>query len=804
MVDKKVGHFAMTEHQHHPKQSAVKAKKTRKSKITIDSLNKMSRSLSSSKQSQLLLLRLLEPQTPTVPSYSLLRHLCTEPNHPPPLSPQDEDSLITKAVQLLQATENENSGSTQLHQLLFSSSSPSFPGLFRKIARRLDSSSQALKFFDYIKSNAPSQDLHSLSSTFQAIFELASREPDSQEKLLELYRTSKDRNVPLTINGATLLVQCLGRAGMGAEVLSVVDELDSLYPSLKNTHFCNVVIDVLFRLGYADYAHNVVDEMLQPNAECPPNDITGDIVFSVLLRRKWPRGTFDKIVWLVLKFGECGVFPDSHKLMQLITKLCWYRNTDCAWDVLHHVMKFGGAVETASCNALLTGLARDEDFERMNKLTTEMIQMDIQPNVVTFGILINRMCKSRRVDEALEFLEKMKGGSEGVSVEPDVIMYNTLIDGLCKVGRQEEGLSLMDQMRSNKCVPNTVTYNCLIGGFCKAGEIERALELFDQMNRERVFPNSITLNTLVDGMCRHGRINSAVEFFNEMQSNGLKGSAVTYTTLIKAFCNVNNIDKAREFFNQMLKVGCTPDAILYYTLISGLSLAGRMDDASCVVSKLKEAGFCLDTVSYNNLVSGFCKKNKLDRAYEMLKEMEQAGIKPDNVTYNILISYLSKTGNFTIAHTVMRKMVKEGIVPTVVTYGALIHAYCLNNKIDEAMKIFRDLSSSSEVAPNTVIYNILIDSLCKNNEVELALSLMHEMKLVAVKPNITTYNAMFKGLREKNLLEKAFELMDRMVEQACNPDYITMEVLTEWLSAVGETGKLKNFVEGYEISASSG
>ncbi|XP_059457089.1 pentatricopeptide repeat-containing protein At5g28460-like [Corylus avellana] len=763
----------------------------------------MNRSLSSSKQSQLLLLRLLEPQTSTVPSYSLLRHLCTEPNPPPPPPPQDEDSLITKAVQLLQAPENENSGSTQLRQLLFSSSSPSSPGLFRQIARRLNSSSQALKFFDYIQSNAPSQDLHSLSSTFQAIFELASREPNSQEKLLELYRTSKERNVPLTINGATLLVRCLGRARMVDEVLGVANELDS---SLKNTHFCNVVIDVLFRLGYADYAHNVVDEMLQPNAECPPNDITGDIVFAALLRREWPRRTFndEEIVGLVSKFGECGVFLDSPKLTQLITKLCRNRNTNRAWDVLHHVMKSGGAVETASCNALLTGLARDEDFERMNKLTTEMIQMDIQPNVVTFGILINRMCKSRRVDEALEFLEKMKGGSEGVSVEPDVIMYNTLIDGLCKVGRQEEGLSLMDQMRLNKCVPNTVTYNCLIDGFCKAGEIERAHELFDQMNKERVFPNSITLNTLVDGMCRHGRINSAVEFFNDMQSNGLKGNAVTYTTVIKAFCNVNNIDKAMEFFNQMLKVGCTPDAIVYYTLISGLSLAGRMDDASCVVSKLKEAGFCLDTVSYNNLVSGFCKKNKLDRAYEMLKEMEQAGVKPDSFTYNILISYLSKTGNFKIAHTVMRKMVKEGIVPTVVTYGALIHAYCLNNKIDKAMKIFRDLSSASEVAPNTVIYNILIDSLCKNNDVELALSLMHDMKCKGVRPNITTYNAMFKGLRDKNLLEKAFELMDRMVEQACNPDYITMEVLTEWLSAVGETGKLKNFVEGYEVSASSG
>jgi hypothetical protein len=46
-------------------------------------------------------------------------------------------------------------------------------------------------------------------------------------------------------------------------------------------------------------------------------------------------------------------------------------------------------------------------------------------------------------------------------------------------------------------------------------------------------------------------------------------------------------------------------------------------------------------------------------------------------------------------------------------------------------------------------------------------------------------------------LEKAFEFMYE--KHACNPDYITMEILTEWLSAVGETEKLKNFVGGYDV-----
>ncbi|KAK7856120.1 pentatricopeptide repeat-containing protein [Quercus suber] len=656
----------------------------------------------------------------------ILRHLSTESNPSPPPH-QDQDSLITQALQLLQAPDYDSNSNTDtttpLLELLFPSSSPSSPFIFRNITRRLSSSSEALKFFHYLQSNSPSQDiLPSLSSTFQAIFELASREPDSHNKLLELYGTAKEHNVPLTINAATLLIRCLGRAGMVDQVLVLVKEVD---PSLKNTHFCNVVIDVMFRLGRVDDALKVLDEMLQPDSECPPNDSTGDIIFGAMLRREWRGRSIndEEIVGLVSKFGEHDVFPDTFKLTQLITKFCRNRKTGRAWDLLHDVMKSGGVVEAASCNALLTGLGKGGDFDRMNKLTTEMKEMNIQPNVVTFGILINLMCKSRRVDEALEVFKKMKEGSDGVLVQPDAII--------------------------------------------------------------------------------HGRINSAVEFLNDMQSKGVKGNAVTYAILINAFCNVNNIDKAMEFFDKMSNSGCSPDAIVYYTLISGLSQAGRMDDASSVVSKLKEVGFCLDTVCYNVLIGGFCQKNKLDKAYETLKDMEEAGVKPDSVTYNTLISYLSKTGNFTTAHRVMRKMIKEGLTPTVVTYGALIHAYCLIGKIDEGMKIFRDMGSASKVPPNTVIYNILIDSLCKNDDVERALSLMDDMKVKGVKPNTTTYNAIFKGLRDKNLLEKAFELMDRMIEQACNPDYITMEVLTEWLSAVGETGKLKNFVQGYEVSASS-
>ncbi|CAK9148117.1 unnamed protein product [Ilex paraguariensis] len=715
------------------------------------------------------------------------RHLSTaEPTHPPPpqapTSPPPplsfNPSFVTQVVTLLQTTDtNDWTSNTTLHKLLFLSPQSLSPLSLLRITRGLGSTAKALQFFHYIRTTSPSPpDPLPLSSTFQAIFELASREqPESATKLYELFTSSRDQSIPLSINSATLLIQFFGRAGMVEKSLIVYEELD---PDRRNIH----------------------------KSECPPNERTMDIVLAGLLKRNWSgrRVSEEEIVGLVLKLGEHCVFPNNVWLSQLITRLCRSGKSNKAWEFLHDVRRLGGSVEAASCNALLTGLGREHDYVRMNMLLKEMKEQKIQPDVVTFGILINYLCKLRRVDEALEVFKKMRGNeNDEISVEPDVVHYNTLIDGLCKVGRQEEGLGLLEQMKSrHESAPNIVTYNCLIDGFCKAGEIERSHELLDQMYKEGLMPNVITLNTLVDGMCKHGRINSAMDFLNQMRQKGLKTNAITYTVLISAFCNANNIDKAMALFDEMLKTGCSPIAIVYYCLISGLSQAGKVDDASSVASMMKKVGFGLDIVSYNVLISGFCRKNRLEKAYEMLKDLEEAGVKPDSVTYNTLISYFSETGDFRTAHTLMRRMVKDGLVPTVVTYGTLIHAYCLVGNLDEAMKIFTDMSSASRVSPNTVIYNNLIDSLCKNKKVEVALSLMDDMKAKGVKPNTNTYNAMFKGLQEINWLEKALRLMDQMTEQACNPNYITMEVLTDWLSAVNATEKLRNFVQGYEVSTS--
>ncbi|XP_071937318.1 uncharacterized protein [Coffea arabica] len=762
---------------------------------------------------------LLKPPKPQYSSSTATpRHFSTEPQNPPPPTPplqfsEDHKHTIPQIVSLLQTTSpDEWPTNTHLHHLLLSAS----PHSLLKITRQLGSLQKSLQFFDYLKNDYPSDSsptsppaplgISPLSFAFQAVLEHAVREedPKSPAKLLELFNFSKEQNVPLSLNSATLLIKLFGRAKMCDESVTVFSELR---PDLRNIHVVNLLLDSLLKSGRIDDALKMVDKMLKSQLNVQPNDTTMDTVLSAFFTRNWSGRNVreEEIIGIVSGFGEHGIFPDSVWLTQLVSKFCRSGKCDKAWELLHMVMRLGGELNAAPYNALLTGLGKENDFRRMNLLMIEMKEKDISPDVKTFGILINHLCKCHRVDEALETFKKMRGGNEGdeVCVVPDVVVCNTIIHGLCKVGRQEEGLKFMGNMKlEHGCMPNTVTYNSIIDGFCKAGEIERAFELFDRMKKDGVEPNVITLNTLVDGMCKCERVGSALEFFDKMQEKGLKGNSTTYSILITAFCRSNNIDKAMALFDQMSQSGCPSDAIVYYSLISGLTQAGRLDDASSFVSKLKKAGFCLDIITYNVLIGGYCRKNKFEQAYEIFKDMEHAGVKPDRVTYNTLVSYFCDKGDFETAHRLLKKMMQYRFLPNVVTYGALIHAYCKAGHLDEAMKIFKEMNSSLKVSANNVIYNTLIDALCKSDKVDVALSLMDDMKEKGVRANTTTYNAILKGLRERNWLEKAFKLMDEMTEKACNPDYVTMEILLEWLSAVGQTEKLRRFVQGYEVSAS--
>ncbi|KAE8700995.1 hypothetical protein F3Y22_tig00110549pilonHSYRG00071 [Hibiscus syriacus] len=267
----------------------------------------------------------------------------------------------------------------------------------------------------------------------------------------------------------------------------VYDELD---PSLKNTHVRNVLLDVLLRDGRVDRALNVLDEMLQPFSEVPPNDVTGDIVFYALTKTGRSLSEKELVSWR----GE---------IIQ-------------AWNFLHELLILTAPLESSLFNVLMSELGRRGDVKRMNVVMAEMKEYGIRPDVVTLG-----------------------SKNDGVLVEANVVILNTLIDGLCKLERSREGLSCSTvERRGGFTSYNHV--NALIDGMCRLGRINSALEFFREMQEkgvvdlfddgERMLCRCCCYYSLISGFCRAGKMDDAGNVYSKLKAAGFHPDIVCYNS----------------------------------------------------------------------------------------------------------------------------------------------------------------------------------------------------------------------------------------------------------------------------------
>ncbi|XP_031268640.1 putative pentatricopeptide repeat-containing protein At3g16710, mitochondrial [Pistacia vera] len=104
------------------------------------------------------------------------------------------------------------------------------------------------------------------------------------------------------------------------------------------------------------------------------------------------------------------------------------------------------------------------------ELFKKMVVFGVRPDIVSYGSIVNGLCKDGLVDKTKELFLEMKSGG----IKPNVVVCTTLIYGCCFVRNLEGAKVLFFEMLDQGLQPNLLTYNTMISGFCKEGKIETA------------------------------------------------------------------------------------------------------------------------------------------------------------------------------------------------------------------------------------------------------------------------------------------------------------------------------------------
>ncbi|KDP31718.1 hypothetical protein JCGZ_14931 [Jatropha curcas] len=185
----------------------------------------------------------------------------------------------------------------------------------------------------------------------------------------------------------------------------------------------------------------------------------------------------------------------------------------------------------ATVISLAKQMEMEDKFGEAVDLFDDIVEKGYQPDVYTYTVIVNGLCKIGKTTVAFGVLKRMV--EEGC--EPNVVSYSAIIDSLCKDRFVTEALDLFLKIKSEGISPNVVTYNTLIRGLCMSSRWKEAFMLLHQMLRANVTPNIITFNTLVDGLCKEGKVSKARDVVKLMMQGGIQPHVITYNSLMDGY-----------------------------------------------------------------------------------------------------------------------------------------------------------------------------------------------------------------------------------------------------------------------------
>ncbi|XP_031248665.1 pentatricopeptide repeat-containing protein At1g09820-like [Pistacia vera] len=239
---------------------------------------------------------------------------------------------------------------------------------------------------------------------------------------------------------------------------------------------CNILIDGLCKTGKISVAIKLLEEMGKENKEsgviCRPDAITYSTVID------------DRIGGAREMISE-GIKPNVIIYNTLLIDLFLKANVKDARNLVGKTRLNGVLPNSWTYNIFIDGLCKKgcvfEVVEMLNTLVNNKFAISLE----SLNSLVDGLCKIGRFKIAWDLFQDF---SLCENLVPNIVTYSILINGLCKTGQLEKANKLLSYMEEKGCAPNVVTFTMLIFGFLKNNEIPKVVDLLRKMAKRNVKP----------------------------------------------------------------------------------------------------------------------------------------------------------------------------------------------------------------------------------------------------------------------------------------------------------------------------
>lgn len=301
----------------------------------------------------------------------------------------------------------------------------------------------------------------------------------------------------------------------------------------------------------------------------------------------------------------------------------------------------------------------DEATEAV-KIFQRALAEGVTPSVFLYNAVIGKLGKARRIDDCLRYF----GDMEGRGIRPSSVTYGTLVNALCRTSEERFAVDMFDEMEAAPNYrPRPAPYNSIIQYFLNTKrDRSKVLEYYERMKSKNIKPTSHTYKLLIEAYASLEPVNlvAAEALLSEMKQAGVQPEAVHYGSLIHAKgCVMHDMPAARAVFESVVNGAMIrPTDTLYQNLLEAMVANHEVAKTTEVVADMQRRGISMTPYIANTLIHGWAGEGDVAKAKAIYDTLGSAKREPS--TYEAMTRAFLTAEDRPSANLIVQEMMRKG------------------------------------------------------------------------------------------------------------------------------------------------
>jgi len=344
-------------------------------------------------------------------------------------------------------------------------------------------------------------------------------------------------------------------------------------------------------------------------------------------------------------------------------------------------------------------------------------------NLITWSSMVSMYSQHGYNEEALAmFSEFLRSFDE----HPNEYILASVIRACTQLGGVDQGAQVHGFVVKTCFYRDVYVGTSLIDFYAKNGEMDGARLLFDSL----VEKTAVTWTTIITGYVKSGRSEVSLQLFNQMRENDVAPDKYVLSSVLSACSMLEFLEGGKQIHAYVLRRGTEMDVSVSNVLLDFYAKCGKVH----TVRKLFDRVVVKNIISWTTMIAGYMQNSFNFEAIKLFAEMAKLGWKPDGFACTSVLTSCGslealENGRQVHAYTIKANLEYDDFVK-----NGLIDMYAKCDSLTDARRVFDVMYDH-----NVVSFNAMIEGYSRQEKLNEALHLFREMRLRLFPPSLLTF-----------------------------------------------------------------